>query len=121
MTTTDEKAARDGGAGRPPARPPGWGRALRRYGPVAAVVALVAGAVVVFGGGGGDGDGGDGEGTADAGIPSTEELIRSGMTVDYRDRWLFATVAIETGEGERLQCYGALGRLYCPDMPGGAV
>jgi hypothetical protein len=78
MTTTDEKAARDGGAGRPPARPPGWGRALRRYGPVAAVVALVAGAVVVFGGGGGDGDGGDGEGTADGGIPSTEELIRSG-------------------------------------------
>src|SRR5690606_29725702 len=84
MTTTDEKAARDGGAGRPPARPPGWGRALRRYGPVAAVVALVAGAVVVFGGGGGDGDGGDGEGTADAGIPSTEELIRSGPMTPQR-------------------------------------
>jgi len=83
MATTDEKAPGDGAAGRPPSRPPGWGRALRRYGPVVAVVALVAGAVVAFGGGDGDG-GDDGEDAAGDGIPSTEELIRSGPMTPQR-------------------------------------
>ena len=61
------------------APPPAWQRAVRRYGPIVAVVALVAGAVAVFGGGGDDGDdesagGGGGSGE----IPSEEELVRSG-------------------------------------------
>ena len=55
------------------------------------------------------------------GLDECYRLIREGMTLDYRDRWLFATVSIGMREGERLQCYGAMGRLYCPDMPGGEV
>src|SRR5690606_39201223 len=83
MATTDEKAPGDGAAGPPPSRPPGWGRALRRYGPVVAVVALVAGAAVACGRG--DADGGDaGEGAARDRLPSARELIRSGPGTPQR-------------------------------------
>jgi hypothetical protein len=54
------------------------------------------------------------------GLDECYRLVRQGMTVDYRDRWLFATVSIEMREGERLECYGALGQLYCPRLPGEA-
>lgn len=55
------------------------------------------------------------------GLDECYRLLREGMTVDYEDKWLFATVAIEMREGERLQCYGALGQLYCPDLPDGGA
>ena len=55
------------------------------------------------------------------GLDECYRLLRGSMTVDYEDRWLFATVAVEMREGERLQCYGALGQLYCPGMPDGDV
>ena len=55
---------------------PGWTKAIKRYGPIVAVVALVAGAVVVFGGGGDDGD--DAASGGDTEIVSGDELIRSG-------------------------------------------
>jgi len=78
MTTTEERTG--GATARDRDRPPAWARALRRYGPITAVVALIAGAVVVFGGGDGDGGGGGDEAAAgdDGGVPPMEELIRSG-------------------------------------------
>ncbi len=78
MSTTDETT--DAGAspgGTPSGKPPAWMKAARRYGPIAAVVALIAGAVVVFGGGGDGGDDGGGSG-GDTEVASQEELIRSG-------------------------------------------
>src|SRR5690606_40368012 len=51
---------------------------------VAAAGAPVGGGVVGCGGGGGAGGGGAGEGAAAAGIPSTEELIRSGPMTPQR-------------------------------------
>jgi hypothetical protein len=55
---------------------PSWTRVAKRYGPIVAVVALIAGAVVIFAGG--DDDGGDSE-TGDATqVGSEDELIRSG-------------------------------------------
>ena len=85
MTTThDDKA--DGtpsGGERPPDAPSGVGRAVRRYGPIAAVVVLVAGAVVLFGGGGDDGDDDTGAGGAGE-LSSGDELIRSGPMTPER-------------------------------------
>jgi hypothetical protein len=81
MTTSEdqENDARPAGEARPAGKPPAWHRTLRRYGPIAAVVALVAGAVVVFGGGGGDDDDGDASSGGGGGaVPTEEELIRSG-------------------------------------------
>jgi hypothetical protein len=60
---------------------PGWMRSLKRYGPFVAVVAIVAGAVAVFGGGGDDSDdraGGGGAQTTTAAAPEGEDLIRDG-------------------------------------------
>ena len=76
MTTTDETRSAPGPAegDEPSAGPRAWKKAVRRYGPIAAVVVLIAGAVALFGGGGGD-DGAPTEGTE---IPSGDELIRSG-------------------------------------------
>jgi hypothetical protein len=70
MTTTDDKTTNES----PPPPSPGWTRALKRYGPIVAVVALIAGAVVIFGGGGGDDD--DSGGSTEA--ASSEDLVRSG-------------------------------------------
>ena len=75
MTSTDEKSESTPGGRTSPGGPPGWMKAARRYGPIAAVAVLIAGAVVVFGGGGDDGGDDD---AADGEIPSEEELIRSG-------------------------------------------
>ncbi|MBN2621863.1 MAG: hypothetical protein JXA83_00785, partial [Acidimicrobiales bacterium] len=77
MTTTEETAAGGGSPNgtSPSGKPPAWRATAKRYGPIAAVVALIAGAVVVFGGGGDD-DGGDGGGSAE--IAGQEDLIRSG-------------------------------------------
>lgn len=82
MTTTDETTA-EGGRPAPPGRPPGWMRAARRYGPIAAVVALVAGAVVVFGGGD-DGDGDSDTAGGDSGSVALDDLIRSGPMTPQR-------------------------------------
>ena len=83
MTTTDETTAEGGRPGAPPGRPPGWMRAARRYGPIAAVVALVAGAVVVFGGGGDGDDDGDAAG-GEGGAVALDDLIRSGPMTPQR-------------------------------------
>jgi hypothetical protein len=72
MTTTDDKTTSEGS---PPPSP--WMKGLKRYGPIVAVVALVAGAVVIFGGGGDDDDG-DGDSGAGTEAASQEDLIRSG-------------------------------------------
>jgi hypothetical protein len=78
MSTTDETTDAGGSSGgTPPGKPPAWMKAVRRYGPIAAVVALIAGAVVVFGGGGGDEDG-DASAGGDTEAASEEDLIRSG-------------------------------------------
>jgi hypothetical protein len=61
--------------------PPPWQKALKRYGPFAAVVLLVVGAIAVFGRGGDDDDdgGGGGGGESAAGeAASGDDLIRSG-------------------------------------------
>src|SRR5688500_4923907 len=86
MATTDDDrpaTAADGAAGHgagagDEGRPtrPGWTRAAKRYGPILAVVARVAGAAVVFGGGGDDGDDAGSGGSTE--ILSGDELIRSG-------------------------------------------
>ncbi len=69
--TTRERTA----AERPKERQNGFARWAKRYGPVVVAAAVIATAVVVFGGDGGDGgDGSDGE----AAILDQEELIRSG-------------------------------------------
>jgi hypothetical protein len=83
MTTTDETTAEGGRPGAPPGRPPGWMRAARRYGPIAAVVALAAGAVVVFGGGD-DGDGDSDTAGGDSGSVALDDLIRSGPMTPQR-------------------------------------
>ena len=77
MTSTDEKKNEgDPGGASSPGKPPAWMKAIRRYGPIAAVVVLIAGAVLVFGGGGDDG--GDDDTAAGGDVPTQEELIRSG-------------------------------------------
>ncbi|HET9610597.1 MAG TPA: hypothetical protein VFP06_13390 [Acidimicrobiales bacterium] len=83
MATTDHTGPGGASPGddEPPRRSAGWQRGVRRYGPVAAVVALVAGAVIVFGGGSGDdGDAGGGETQVTGG----DELIRSGPMTPQR-------------------------------------
>ena len=84
MSTTDETATKDGGdEATPPHQRPAWQKAAKRYGPIAAVAALVGGAVVVFGGsGGGDDEGGGTNATTE--VPSEEELIRSGPMTPQR-------------------------------------
>ena len=74
MANTD-----DNGAGAPSSQPD-WTKAAKRYGPIAAVVALVIGAIAVFGGGGGD-DGDDGPTDA---ATSGDELILSGPMTPQR-------------------------------------
>ena len=77
MATTDESAPSAGSGGdTPPGSPPAWQKALRRYGPIAAIVVLIAGAVVVFGGGGGGDD--DDAATGDTEVGTEQELIESG-------------------------------------------
>jgi hypothetical protein len=78
MTSTDERTEGSPRGGAPPGKPPAWKKAVKRYGPIAAVVVLIAGAVVLFGGGGGDDESTDGGSAGGDEIPSQEELIRSG-------------------------------------------
>ena len=84
MTTTDDKPGDSpAGGDEPPARPSGASRAVRRYGPIAAVAVLVVAAVVLFGGGGDDDGDGGGSGP-DAEIASGDELILSGPMTPQR-------------------------------------
>jgi hypothetical protein len=81
MATTDETKVDPGDS--PPEREESSGlRALKRYGPIAAVLILIAGAVVLFGGGGGD----DEEDAApETDLSTTEqELILSGPMTPQR-------------------------------------
>ncbi len=85
MTTADETTAEGGTAGgTPPGKPSGWTKAIRRYGPIAAVVVLIAGAVVLFGGGGDDDDAGGGGSGSETEIGSQEDLIRAGPMTPER-------------------------------------
>jgi hypothetical protein len=73
MTSTDETKTTTEGAKRSTR---GWARVAKRYGPIAAVVALIGGAVAIFAGG--DGGGGESDTGAATEVGSEEELIRSG-------------------------------------------
>jgi hypothetical protein len=110
MTTSeDQENARPAGETSPAGKPPAWQRTLRRYGPIAAVVALVAGAVVVFGGGGDDDEGastGGGSGV----VPSEEELIRSGPMTPAKAELL----GEEVDFGPR--CDAASGTIMLPSV-----
>lgn len=77
---TDEVTTNDG---RPPRRParPTWQKTAQRYGPIVAVVALIAGAVAIFGGGGGDDAD---EASPDEQPASVDELIASGPMTPER-------------------------------------
>jgi hypothetical protein len=110
MTTSEDqqKPARPAGEAAPAGRPPAWQRTLRRYGPIAAVVALVAGAVVVFGGGGDD-DGGDASSGGGSGaVPSEEELTRSGPMTPAKAELLGEEVDFGP------QCDAARGTIMLP-------
>ncbi len=112
MSTTDETTAAGGSPGgtAPSGRPPAWTKAARRYGPIAAVVALIGGAVVVFGGGGGgDGDG-DGGAGGDSEVASEEELIRSGPMTPQKAE--LEGVEVDFGPG----CDTALGTITLPSV-----
>jgi hypothetical protein len=76
MSTTDESTTTSGGSSKPPGKPSGTGRALKRYGPIVLVVVLIAAAVAFFGGKGGGDD--DNSTSSDAAVGSEEDLIRSG-------------------------------------------
>jgi hypothetical protein len=111
MTTSeDQKNARPAGETSPAGKPPAWQRTLRRYGPIAAVVALVAGAVVVFGGGGGDDDDGASTGGGGGAVPSEEELIRSGPMTPAKAELL----GEEVDFGPR--CDAASGTIMLPSV-----
>jgi hypothetical protein len=112
MTTSeDQKNAHLAGETSPAGKPPAWQRTLRRYGPIAAVVALVAGAVVVFGGGGDDdGDDGTNGGGGSGAVPSEEELIRSGPMTPAKAELL----GEEVDFGPR--CDSASGTIMLPSV-----
>ncbi|HEX5945338.1 MAG TPA: hypothetical protein VFY82_03645 [Acidimicrobiales bacterium] len=79
MTSTGETET-TGTGGAPSPRQPAWQKSLKRYGPIAAVAVLIAGAVLVFGGGGGDDD----DEASTTGTATEEELIRSGPMTPER-------------------------------------
>jgi hypothetical protein len=108
MATTDDTRVADGSP--PPSRRPGWLRALRRYGPIAAVVALVAAAVLVFGGGDGGEDGGEDDGVAATGTATDEELILSGPMTPDRAR--LEGVDVDFGP----DCDPETGRIRLPSV-----
>ena len=84
MATTDETHEPRPGASRPGTEP-GWMKGLKRYGPIAAVIAVVIGAVVIFGGS--DDDGGDERAAANGGQEAVEQgddLIASGPMTPAR-------------------------------------
>jgi hypothetical protein len=109
-TSEDQKNARLAGETSPAGKPPPWQRALRRYGPIAAVVALVAGAIVVFGGGGEDDDDGASTGGGSEVVPSEEELIRSGPMTPAKAELL----GEEVDFGPR--CDAASGTIMLPSV-----
>ena len=76
MATTGETKTTGSGDAPGPRKQPGWMRSAKRYGPIAAVVVLIAGAVVLFGGGGDDGDGDDA--VSGTGTATEDELVLSG-------------------------------------------
>ena len=80
MTSTGETET-TGTGGAPSPRQPAWQKSLKRYGPIAAVAVLIAGAVLVFGGGG---EGGDDDEASTTGTATEEELIRSGPMTPER-------------------------------------
>src|SRR5215203_5943111 len=108
MAITDES---EKGAGQTPKSPtPSWVTTAKRYGPIAAIVVLIAGAVIIFGGGdddGGDGDGGSG---TDTEVASGEELILSGPMTPERAE--LEGVEVDFGDG----CDLETGRIKMPSV-----
>ncbi|HEY7071021.1 MAG TPA: hypothetical protein VH479_12940 [Acidimicrobiales bacterium] len=79
MSTTQDTREQGGlPGGKPPGSRPAWLKAVRRYGPIAAVVVLIAGAVLVFGGRGGGDDDSDQPSSGGVEAASQDELTRSG-------------------------------------------
>lgn len=50
-----------------------------------------------------------------AGGSACVRLLRSLMTIDVTDQYLFSTAEVRLGDGDPLICYGLLTRVLCPD------
>jgi hypothetical protein len=108
MASTDEhRTSGDGAGAPPPTRQPAWVKPAKRYGPIAAVLALVGAAVLVFGGA----DDGDDDAAQEGGATSQEDLIRSGPMTPQR-----ADLEGETDVDFGPTCDPKTGRLELPTV-----
>ena len=81
MSTTDETKSEAKGGDGPPPKQPAWMKMAKRYGPIALVVILIAGAFAIFSGGGGDDSG-----SADTQVASESDLLASGPMTPEKAR-----------------------------------
>ena len=107
MATTDETKV-DPGASPPGSEDSSGMRALKRYGPIAAVVVLLVGAFLIFGGGGDDDDGDDAAIETDRDA-TEDELILSGPMTPQR-----AELEGETDVDFGPTCDTSTGRIMMP-------
>jgi len=44
------------------------------------------------------------------------KILRSLMTIEMQDQYLFSTAQVRLGNGDPKTCYGLLNRAVCPDL-----